>query len=54
MVMGRYSTILFDVGGTLLRFNLDLLAQAYVDAAARQGIALSFAQARTVVGRLGA
>ena len=52
MVMGRYSTILFDVGGTLLRFNLDLLAQAYVDAAALQGIVLDFAQARTVLAGL--
>ena len=50
--MSRYSTILFDVGGTLLRFNLDLLARAYVDAAAPLGLALDFARARSVVAAL--
>jgi putative hydrolase of the HAD superfamily len=50
--MGRYSTILFDVGGTLLRFNLDLLARAYVDAAAPLGLTLDFSQARGVVATL--
>lgn len=50
--MGRYSTIVFDVGGTLLRFNLDLLARAYVDAVAPLGVALDFAQARSVVAAL--
>jgi putative hydrolase of the HAD superfamily len=50
--MSHYSTILFDVGGTLLRFNLDLLARAYVEAAAPLGLRLDFARARTVVATL--
>ena len=52
MLMGRYSTILFDVGGTLIRFNLDLLARAYLDAVAPQGLTLDFEQARRVVAAL--
>ena len=50
--MSRYSTILFDVGGTLLRFNLDLLARAYVDAVATLGLTLDFAHARGVVAAM--
>ena len=50
--MGRYSTILFDVGGTLLHFNLDLLARAYVDAVTPLGLTLDFAQARAVVAAM--
>ena len=50
--MSRYSTILFDVGGTLLRFNLDLLARAYLDAAVPLGLTLDFAQTQTVLAAL--
>ena len=50
--MGRYSTIVFDVGGTLLRFNLDALARAYVDASAQWGASLDFARTRMVVAEL--
>jgi FMN phosphatase YigB (HAD superfamily) len=50
--MGRYSTIVFDVGGTLLRLNLDALARAYLDAVAPLGVALDFSQARAVVAAL--
>lgn len=47
--MSRYSTIVFDVGGTLLRFNLDALARTYLDASARLGVLLDFARTRAVV-----
>lgn len=50
--MGRYSTIVFDVGGTLLRFNLDALARAYMEAAAPLGISLDLAPTRAVVEAL--
>ena len=50
--MSRYAAIVFDVGGTLLRFNLDLLARAYQDAAAPLGVALEFAQTRAVLETL--
>ena len=50
--MSRYSTVVFDVGGTLLRFNLDALARAYVDAGARLGTSLDFARTRAVVAEL--
>jgi putative hydrolase of the HAD superfamily len=50
--MNRYSTIVFDVGGTLLRFNLDALARAYITAGAARGIALDFARTRAVVETL--
>jgi HAD superfamily hydrolase (TIGR01509 family) len=50
--MRRYSTVVFDVGGTLLRFNLDALAHAYVEAAAQLGASLDFARTRAVVAEL--
>jgi HAD superfamily hydrolase (TIGR01549 family) len=50
--MKRYSTIVFDVGGTLLRFNLDALARAYVDAGARYGASLDWARTREVLAEL--
>ncbi len=50
--MSRYSTVVFDVGGTLLRFNLDALARAYVDAGAQLGASLDFARTRAVVAEL--
>ncbi len=50
--MSHYSTMVFDVGGTLLRFNLDALARAYVDAGARLGASLDAAHARAVVAEL--
>ncbi len=50
--MSRYSTLVFDVGGTLLRFNLDALARAYQDAGAPLGVALDFAPTRAVLEAL--
>ena len=50
--MGRYSTIVFDVGGTLLRFNLDALARTYLNAAAPLGVTLDFAQTHAIVAAL--
>jgi HAD superfamily hydrolase (TIGR01549 family) len=47
--MPRYSTIVFDVGGTLLRFNLDALARTYLESSARLGVSLDFARTRAVV-----
>jgi len=52
MRMGRYSTMVFDVGGTLLRFDLDALARAYQDAGAPLGVSLDFAPTRAVVEAL--
>src|SRR5574340_260637 len=42
--MRRYPTLVFDVGGTLLRFNLEALARVYLDASLAQGVALDFAR----------
>lgn len=50
--MEKSSTVVFDVGGTLLRFDLDALARAYIDAGAARGLSLDFAQARTVIETL--
>ncbi len=50
--MRRYSTIVFDVGGTLLRLDLDRLARAYLDAGARLGVSLDFARTRVTIDRL--
>jgi HAD superfamily hydrolase (TIGR01549 family) len=50
--MNRYATVVFDVGGTLLRFNLDLLARAYQAAAAPLGVALEFAPTRAALETL--
>lgn len=45
-------TLAFDVGGTLLTFDLAKLAQAYVDACAKHGIALNFDATRAMVQEL--
>ncbi len=50
--MSRYSTIVFDVGGTLLRFNLDALARAYLDAGAPLGVSLDAAKTYAVLETL--
>lgn len=50
--MSRYSTFVFDVGGTLLRFNLDGMSRAFLDAAAAMGVALDFVQTRVVTSAL--
>lgn len=50
--MKRYSTMIFDVGGTLLQLNVDKLAHTYVQRAARRGIALDHALARAVLVEL--
>lgn len=50
--MKHYSTIVFDVGGTLLRLNLKALAQVYVNSASGLGAALDFARAYNVIGAL--
>ncbi|MCI0474919.1 MAG: HAD-IA family hydrolase [Anaerolineales bacterium] len=47
--MLSHSTIVFDVGGTLLQLDYDALARLYVQAAAARGVALEFAQARVVL-----
>ena len=47
-----YSTVVFDVGGTLLRLNYDALAHMYVAAGAALGIPLQFAQARAAIETL--
>ncbi len=48
----RYKTFIFDVGGTLLRLNLDGLAAAYLDAGKRFQVSIAFERARAVLGRL--
>ncbi len=48
----RYSAVVFDVGGTLLRLNLDLMVKAYVDAAAARGVRLDFERARATIAQL--
>ncbi len=50
--MKDYTTIVFDVGGTLLRLNLDTLARAYVDASASLGVSLDFTRTRAMLGTL--
>lgn len=50
--MKKFSTVVFDVGGTLLRFNLDALAQAYIAAGVPRGLSLNFAQTRAVIETL--
>ncbi len=47
-----FKTLVFDVGGTLLTFDLDKLTQAYVDAGAEHGINLDFVETRAVVEEL--
>ena len=50
--MLSYSTIVFDVGGTLLQLNYDALARLYVMTGATLGVALDFTQARAVIQAL--
>ena len=50
--MLSYSTIVFDVGGTLVLLNYDAIARLYLDAGATLGIALDFAKARAVIETL--
>lgn len=50
--MKKYATLLFDVGGTLLRLNVPALAQVYVDHAGALGAPLDLARASAVIGAL--
>jgi REG-2-like HAD superfamily hydrolase len=50
--MKNYPTVVFDVGGTLLHFNLNKLVRVYEDAASARGTALDPTQARAVLERL--
>lgn len=50
--MNPPATLIFDVGGTLLRLNLDALTQAYCDAAQPLGHTLDFARTRQVISDL--
>jgi REG-2-like HAD superfamily hydrolase len=47
--MLSHSTVVFDVGGTLLQLDYAALARLYVRAAATRGITLEFADARAVL-----
>lgn len=44
-----YSTLVFDVGGTLLQLDYDQLARRYVQAGVEFGLALDFMQARAAL-----
>lgn len=48
----HYSTLVFDVGGTLLTFDLSKLSQAYMDACAMHGIVLDPAATRAIIEEL--
>jgi HAD superfamily hydrolase (TIGR01549 family) len=50
--MLHYSTIVFDVGGTLLQLNYDAIARLYVQAGAAWNIPLDFAPARAAIASL--
>ncbi|MBI4789175.1 MAG: HAD-IA family hydrolase [Chloroflexi bacterium] len=50
--MPQYTTMVFDVGGTLLRLDLDKLARAYLRAGAAAGVALDFERTRAVLQAL--
>ena len=50
--MKRYATMVFDVGGTLLRFDLDKLTRAYIERAAALGYPIDLARARAVLEKL--
>jgi REG-2-like HAD superfamily hydrolase len=50
--MTRYSTVIFDVGGTLLRLNVQAMARIYVDACAALGMPTEFARACAVIESL--
>lgn len=51
-MLKKYSTILFDVGGTLLQLNLEALTQVYVNSARALGASLDFTRAYMVIGAL--
>jgi REG-2-like HAD superfamily hydrolase len=48
----RFSTVVFDVGGTLLRFDVEGLARAYVQAASAIGVRIDFQRAVGVLRAL--
>lgn len=50
--MKSYSTYLFDVGGTLITFNSDARARAYVERAARVGVVVPYRDARAILDAL--
>ncbi|MBM3129924.1 MAG: HAD-IA family hydrolase [Chloroflexi bacterium] len=50
--MLSHSTIVFDVGGTLLQLDYDALARLYARAGAAHGIAFDLARARAVLQEL--
>lgn len=50
--MLKYSTIVFDAGGTLLQLNYEAIARAYVNATAAWNIPLDFSAMRAVVEKL--
>lgn len=50
--MKRYTTMVFDVGGTLLRFDLDRLTDKYVELCARRGVIVEPQHAHDVLLRL--
>ncbi len=50
--MKLYRAMVFDVGGTLLRFDLDRLAQAYLTEGRALGQTLDFARTRAMVADL--
>jgi len=50
--MRQYSTIVFDVGGTLLRLNLDALTQAYLASAQSLNLSIDFERTRSVIADL--
>ncbi len=51
-MIDSYSTVVFDVGGTLLHFDLDALARAYIETAAMDDVALDAAATRAMVAEL--
>jgi REG-2-like HAD superfamily hydrolase len=50
--MLKYSTIVFDAGGTLLQMNYDAMARAYVNAAAAWNTPIDFNAARKIIEQL--
>jgi putative hydrolase of the HAD superfamily len=50
--MKLYSTLVFDVGGTLLHLDLDRLAQAYVQACDARGLVVDAARTRAILREL--
>jgi putative hydrolase of the HAD superfamily len=50
--MTRYSTLVFDVGGTLLRLNVEAMARIYVEMCGTLGTPIEFARACAVIETL--